>query len=180
MGEVQLAVSNIMRTFYMIVLLPIWGYASATNTLVSFKIGSSKTNEIGPMVRKTLWLSLASVSILVFLTDIFSQYFFKIYTNDQILLQACYPVLIVVSISSILVSTAFILFNVVSGAGKTVVTLITEFIVISIYVAWTFFLVHSGKASIAQVWTSEILYGLFMGSISGLYLKFGNWRKSVV
>lgn len=180
MGEIQLAVSNIIRTFYMIVLLPIWGYASATNTLVSYKIGSYKVHEVGPIVRKILLLSLASVSILVLITDIFSHFFFNIYTNDQILIQACYPVLVVVSISSILVSTAVILFNVVSGAGKTMVTLITEFVVISIYVGWTFLLVHYGKASIAQVWTAEILYGLFMGTISVLYLKFGNWRKSVV
>ncbi len=52
MGELQLAVSNIIRTYYMIVLLPLWGYASATNTLVSYKIGCSSINEIMPLLKK--------------------------------------------------------------------------------------------------------------------------------
>jgi len=180
MGEIPLAVSNIIRTFYMIVLLPLWGYASATNTLVSYKIGSNKVNEIGPLVRRILILSIASVSTLVFLTDIFSHFIFRLYTDNLILIQACYPVLVVVSVSSILVSTSVILFNVVSGAGKTMVSLFTESIVISIYIIWTYLMVHSGKATTAKVWTSEILYGFIMGTISALYLKYGNWKKSSV
>ena len=180
MGEIPLAASNIIRTFYMIVLLPIWGYAAATNTLVSYKMGSSSVSEIIPLMKKLIGLSLVTVTSLVIITDLFSHSFFKIFTNNPILIEACHPILIVVSISSILVTFAVILFNVVSGAGKTQVTLITEFIVITLYVAWTYFLVHFTNASIAIVWTAEILYGVAMALLSGLYLKYGNWRKAVV
>lgn len=180
MGEMQLAVSNIIRTYYMIVLLPVWGYASTTNTLVSYKMGSKSFSEIIPLVKKIIGLSIITVVILVFITDIFSHYIIRIYTNNPVLIKACYPVLVVVSISSILVTVAIILFNIVSGSGKTKVCLIIEFVVICIYVAWTYLLVHIEKATIAQVWTAEILYGLVMGFISFLYLKFGNWRKSIV
>jgi putative MATE family efflux protein len=180
MGEIPLAVSNIIRTFYMIVLLPIWGYASATNTLVSYKMGSCETDDIVPIIKKILFLSIATVSTLVLITDLFSTSFLRIYTNDSILINTAYPVLIVVSISSIVVTCAVILFHAVSGSGKTTVTLLTEFVVITSYVAWTYFLVKVMHASIAYVWTAEILYGILMGIISGLYLKFGNWRKSRV
>ncbi len=180
MGEIPLAASNIIRTFYMIVLLPVWGYAAATNTLVSYKMGSAAIEEILPLVRKIIGLSLLTVLSLVLLTNLFSHSFFKIYTTNQALIEACHPILIVVSISSVLVTFAVILFNVVSGTGKTKVTLFTECFVISLYVAWTYFLVHHVKASIAVVWTAEILYGIAMAAISGLYLKFGNWRKAVV
>lgn len=180
MGEIPLAASNLIRTFYMIVLLPVWGYASATNTLVSYKMGSNSVNEISTLARKLIGLSLVTVVALVIITDLFSHSFFKIFTNNPVLIEACHPILIVVSISSILVTFAVILFNVVSGAGKTQVTLITEFIVISLYVAWTYFLVHFTNSSISVVWTAEILYGVAMALLSGLYLKFGNWRKAVV
>jgi putative MATE family efflux protein len=180
MGEIPLAASNIIRTFYMIVLLPIWGYAAATNTLVSYKMGSSAVEEIVPLMKKLIGLSLLTVTALVIITDLFSTSFFKIFTNNPVLIEACHPILVVVSISSVLVTFAVIIFNVVSGAGKTQVTLITEFIVISLYVAWTYFLVHFSKSSIAMVWSAEILYGVAMGILSGLYLKFGNWRKGVV
>jgi putative MATE family efflux protein len=180
MGEVSLAVSNIIRTVYMIVLLPLWGFASATNTLVSYKIGSSKYDEIMPLLRKVIWLTIITTGSLVLLVNVFSNSFFHLYTNNEALITASYPVLIVVSFSSILVSLAVILFNTVSGAGKTMVTLLIEFIVITVYVAWTYYLVHSGKASIAWVWTAEIFYGLAMGLMSWLYLKFGNWQQSKI
>jgi putative MATE family efflux protein len=180
MGEIPLAASNLIRTFYMIVLLPIWGFASATNTLVSYKMGSAAVNEISSLAKKLIGLSLLTVTALVLLTNLFSHSFFKIYTTDPVLIEACHPILLVVSISSVLVTFAVILFNVVSGAGKTQITLITEFIVIVLYVAWTYFLVHFTKSSIAMVWTAEVLYGVAMALLSGLYLKFGNWRKSVV
>jgi putative MATE family efflux protein len=180
MGEVSLAVSNIIRTVYMIVLLPLWGFASATNTLVSYKLGSNCSNEIIPMVRKIIWLSIICTSSLVLLVNLFSKSFFYLYTNDETLVSASFPVLIVVSISSVLVSLAVILYNTVSGAGKTMVTLFIEFIVISIYVGWTYFLVRSGVASIAWVWTAEIFYGLAMGLLSLIYLRFGKWKQSHV
>ena len=180
MGEIPLAASNIIRTFYMIVLLPIWGYAAATNSLVSYKMGSSAIEEIIPLMKKIIGLSLVTVIGLVLVTNLFSYSFFKIYTNNPALIEACHPIMFVVSISSVLVTLSVILFNVVSGTGKTLVTLITESIVIILYVAWTYFLIHFVKASIAQVWTAEILYGIAMGLMSGLYLKFGRWRQMVV
>jgi putative MATE family efflux protein len=180
MGEVPLAVSNIIRTFYMVVLLPIWGYASATNTLVSYKMGSCEIDQIVPIIKKIMFLGLATVTSLVLITDLFSNSFLSIYTNDPILINAAFPVLIVVSISSIVVTIAVILFHAVSGSGKTTVTLLTEFVVITSYVAWAYFLVKVMHASIEYVWTAEILYGVLMGIISSLYLKFGNWKKSKV
>ena len=180
MGEVPLAVSNIIRTVYMIVLLPLWGFASATNTLVSYKLGSSQIKEIVPLVKKIILLTIICTGSLVLIVNLFSKSFFYLYTNDELLVTACYPVLIVVSFSSVLVSLAVILFNTVSGAGKTMVTLLTEFVVITIYVSWTYFLVHSGTGSIAWVWTAEVFYGLAMGSLSALYLKFGKWQIAKV
>lgn len=180
MGEIPLAVSNLIRTVYMIVLLPLWGYASATSTLVSYKIGSGLTHEIGPMVRKIIILSFISVTSLVLIVDIFSHSYFRVFTNDTELIKNSFPVLYVVNLSSVLVSIGVILYNVVAGAGKTMITLITEFVVMSIYVAWAYFLVEYGKGSVAMVWTSEVWYGIAMGLMSGLYLKYGNWRKAKV
>jgi putative MATE family efflux protein len=180
MGEIPLAVSNIIRTVYMLVLLPLWGFSSTTSSLVSYKIGSGKPEEVVPLMKKIITLSVLCISSLVILLNLFSHSYFSLYTNNPILIAACFPVLIVVSISSVLVAVAVIMFNGVAGTGKTVVSFIIETIVITIYVAWAYYLVNSGKGTIAMVWTSEIFYGLAMGLMSWLYLRYGNWKKARV
>jgi putative MATE family efflux protein len=180
MGEIPLAVSHLLRTFYLVTMLPIWGFASATNTLVSFKIGSGQTHEIGSIVKKVLSLALITVSILVLMLDIFSKHYFGIFTNNQVLIDACIPVLKVVSTSSILVTLGVILYNVVSGSGRTIVTLTIETIVITFYMLWTYCVVYIFHGSIAMVWIAEVLYGLIIAILASIYLKYGNWRNAKV
>jgi putative MATE family efflux protein len=179
-GEVPLAVSHLLRTFYMVVLLPVWGFASVTNTLVSYKIGSGQIGEIGSIVKKVLLLAVSTCGILVILLDILSGHYFSIFTNNQNLILACIPVLKVVSISSLLVTIGIVLYNVVSGSGKTIVTLSIETIVIIFYMLWTYTIVYHIHGSVAMVWVAEILYGLIMTILAGIYLKYGNWRATKV
>lgn len=42
MGQRQLAISNIIRSFYIVLMIPIWGFSSAANTLVSNAIGQKE------------------------------------------------------------------------------------------------------------------------------------------
>jgi Na+-driven multidrug efflux pump len=52
MGERSLAISNIIRNAYMILMIPLMGFSSATNTLVSTLIGQGKHNEVFKMIKK--------------------------------------------------------------------------------------------------------------------------------
>jgi len=71
MGEIPLAVSNLVRTFYLIALLPLWGHASATNTLVSYLMGSGRVAELTATIRKILALSVGSITCLVLVLTVF-------------------------------------------------------------------------------------------------------------
>ena len=180
MGEIPLAASNLVRTVYMIVLLPLWGLASATNTLVSYKFGSNQINEIGAIVKKILLLAIVITGVLICIVNFFSESYFSIYTNNAELIRACKPILIVVSFSSILVSISVILYNIISGSGKTHITLIIEFVVMLFYVTWTYFIVNSERGTVTIVWMAEIWYGLIMGIMSIIYLRSGKWKKSKI
>lgn len=180
MGETPLAISNIIRTVYMIVLLPLWGYSSATSTLTSYKIGCGKINEVGPLIKKIIKLSFITVFSFVLIINLFSHSWFKLFTADPALINGSMPVLWVVSISSIIISFAFILYNGVAGTGNTKISLAIEIFIISIYVLWAYYTRHIWHSSIAIVWIAEIIYALSLAILSGLYLKFGNWQKAAI
>ncbi|MCX7986470.1 MAG: MATE family efflux transporter [Bacteroidales bacterium] len=180
MGEIPLAVSNLVRTFYLIALLPLWGYASATNTLVSYLMGSGRTHEIGLTVRKILMLSAGTISSLVIVLTLFSRFYFHLFTNDVLLISQSLPIVYIVGATSVLVSVSIILYNIISGAGKTHITLTIEGIVMFIYVLWAYAVAYWWHGTVTMIWLSELWYGIFMGLIAGAYLKFANWKKAVV
>lgn len=176
MGEHSLAISNIIRSVYVVMLIPIWGFASATNSLVSFVIGNNRKEEVLPIVFKILKLSLFGIFFLVLLNVSFPELILSIYTNDPVLIKDSLPVLYIVSISSFCIAYGFVFFSGVSGTGMTKVSFLIESFVILLYVFYTYLIVNVKNTSVELVWTVEIIYGFIIGTISFLYLKKGNWQ----
>jgi Na+-driven multidrug efflux pump len=79
-----------------------------------------------------------------------------------------------------MLAAGFILFNAVSGTGKTQVSFFIEIITIIVYLAVTYILAEVLRSSIAVVWTVEFIYGVFLAVFSWLYLRFGQWKHSLV
>ena len=176
MGEHSLAISNIIRSIYVVMLIPIWGFTSATNTLVSFIIGRERTGEVIPVVIKTLKLCILGVMGLVLINLTIPEKVLSIYTNNIILIQDSLPALYVVSIAAIFLTIGFVLFSGVSGTGMTKISFMIETIVIVLYILITYLFVNLENSRVEWVWCVEIIYGLIIGLLSYLYLKFGNWK----
>lgn len=180
LGERALAVSNIIRSFYVVLMVPMWGFSSATNTLVSNLIGQDRKEEVLSLTYKILRICVLGVLIIVLAGSVFPRQALAIYTDDPSLIDASLQVLYVVNAAALMLASAFILFNAVSGTGKTRVTFIIEVITIVVYLVVTYILADVLRASIAMVWTVEFLYGFFMALLSWWYLNYGKWRLARV
>ncbi|MFM7901374.1 MAG: MATE family efflux transporter, partial [Bacteroidota bacterium] len=83
MGERELAISNIIRATYMIMMTPVWGYAAATNSMVSNLIGQGRQNEVGMLVKRIIKLALATSSVIFLLMVISPSTILGISTSDD-------------------------------------------------------------------------------------------------
>lgn len=175
MGESELAISNIIRSIYVILLIPIMGFASATSSLVSFVIGKGREKEVLWTIGKILVLCVAGVLFIVLFCSSFPELILSVYTTKNHLIDLGVPLVYVISISAVLLGFGFILFSGVSGTGKTNVSLAIEIIVLLVYVAFTAVMVGYFNVSITVVWTVEILYGLILSVVSFVYLKSKRW-----
>lgn len=180
MGEHSLAISNIIRSVYVVMLIPIWGFASATNTLVSYVIGRDRKYEVIPIVIKVVKMSLAGILFLVCINISIPELILSIYTNDNSLIIDSLPVLYIVSISAFCIAFGFVFFSGVSGTGMTRVSFIMEVVAVFIYILIIYVFVYILNTNIQIVWTVEIIYGLIIGLISYYYLKLGNWQKKKI
>jgi len=180
LGEQSLAVSNIIRSIYIVLMIPIWGFASAANSLVSYLIGLKQSHQVFRLIWRIIVLSFVGVLGFVLLSLAFPSQIISIYTNDLQLIKAAIPVLHIVNIGALALSVGFVLFNGVVGTGKTFVSFGIEVATLTIYLSFIYIVINTFHAQVAQVWIAELVYGIFLIAFSWIYLKKGNWQGNKV
>ncbi len=177
-GEMALAASNITRSVYMVFMIPVWGLSASVNTLVSNTIGRNEHERVIPLIKRVFFIG-ASISIVIVQSMLFfPEYIISIYTNNPELIAATVPFLRVISVALVAFSFGIIIFNGLSGTGKTMLALKIEVVSIILYLTFSLFIAKYFKAPAHIVWTVEILYFTIMGIGAYMALKFSNWRET--
>lgn len=180
LGENALAVSNIIRSVYVVLMIPIWGFASAANSMVSYLIGMKRIELVQLLLKRILVMCVGGVLALILLSAIVPGALVKLYTDNESLIAMSLPVLKVVNISAVFLATGFVLFNGVMGTGKTNVSFVIEFFVLVAYLLYVTLVVRILGGGITMAWTSEIVYGLLMSGLSLRYLAKGRWKQGAI
>lgn len=180
MGETSLAVSNIIRSIYMLLMIPAWALSSATSSIVSNAIGAGYTNQVMPIIRKVLLLSMGIMLAIAILAAFFPRIMISIYTNDPTLLNASVTSYYVILGAVLFFSAMIVLFNGVLGTGNTRSGLALEVTTLSLYLVFAWLLAVKLRQPIEVVWLCEYMYSIVLGTLSWLYLKRGKWAGRVI
>ena len=180
MGERSLAVSNIIRSLYLMLMIPGWALCSVTNTLVSNALGEGKPDHVIPIIRKILKFSLVAMAITVSVAALLPREAIAIYTNDASLIEATVPSYYIILAATFLFMAMSILFNGVLGTANTKFALGIEVITLIFYLTSAWLFAVKLHLQIEYVWTAEFVYSSSIGILSYWYLKKGNWRSKVV
>ena len=180
LGQRELAIANIVRSVYVVLLIPINALSTVTNTFVSNCIGAGHREEVIPVIRKITWITLSVVSLLVLLSCLFPSGILAVYTNDMTLVQASIPSLYVICGALVVASVANIVFNGVTGTGNTRSAFAIE---IGTLVFYSLFIYVAGMRlylPVAVCFLSEFIYyvGLLVASV--IYLKKASWQNKKI
>ena len=175
MGELALATSNVIRSIYVVLLIPIMGFSTAANTLVSYVIGQGRSSEVLSLTWRIALVAGGFSTILSVLCLLFPHQIIAVYTNEKAIIDLGLPLMHVITISSVLLAIALVLFNGVSGTGKTNVSLVLELGILALYIIMTYILAIALRSSLTTVWLVEIMYGVMLALISFIYLKSNHW-----
>jgi len=176
-GERPLAVSNIMRSLYAILIIPASALGTTTSTVISNLIGEGRVDEVLRFLRKTITINAVISLPFVFFTLAFPELCIKIYTTDADLIAATVPVVRVVSFSILVFGTGILLFNSVSATGNTRIAFIFELVVLFFYILYTYVTTIILNSPVQIVWIAEYVYWGLIAAVSFIYLKYGNWQK---
>lgn len=175
MGETAIGVSSVVRSTYMILIIPGIAFAATANTLTSRIIGEGKSNEVMATLWKVVKNTLICSTVLVALTMFIPRLVLQIYTDDLALAEAAVPSVYVIGVATLLLAVAMVFFEAVSGTGNTTAAMALEFGILIIYIIYVYLM--SKTSTIAAVWTAEWVYNISIGLISLVYIWKADWRK---
>jgi putative MATE family efflux protein len=180
LGERELAVSNIIRSFYILLTIPATALGSATNTLVSNTIGANRKEQVLGLVKRSVMLSLGVMLAVIAVFALFPTFFIRIYTDNPSLLADTLPPFYVLLSSLPFFAVGAVMFNAVSGTGNTRTALVFELITLTVYTVYVWWIVWHLRSAVALAWTSEHLYWGIIALFSLFYLRGGTWKKKQI
>ncbi|MEG2331650.1 MAG: MATE family efflux transporter, partial [Bacteroides sp.] len=180
LGQRELAIANIVRSIYIMMLIPVNALSTTTNSLVSNAIGAGGISHVMSLIRKIASFSFVIMVILVGFTVFFPQAILSIYTNEAALIAESVPSVYVISLAMLIASVANVVFNGVSGTGNTQAALILEMVTLAFYTAYIFFVGIWLQASVEICFTIEILYYTLLLTTSYIYFKKAKWQNKKI
>ncbi len=179
-GERPLAISNIVRSIYMMLMIHIWAFSSSVNTLVSNAIGAGASQHVMAIIHKVNKFSVLIALFVVAVSLLIPKLLIQIYTDDPALIAGSNPVLYVITGALLPLALAVNWFSGISGTARTKTALLIELAAILLYLIYVFAVTFFTESSLAVIWISEYVYIFTLGIFSYLYLKFGNWQNKVI
>ena len=178
LGERELAITNLVRMVYLVLAIPVLGYSTTINTLVSHFIGNRKRMAVLPITIKTAKAALYSTMLIAMPVVFFpEQILYPLLGKaDMSLIQDAQPVFYVL-LGILAVNTlGSIFFNGLVGTGATFFSLRLQIFAIVIYLGLTYLIIEVFHLGLAWAWASEIVYWLLMFGIAIWYLRSGKWH----
>ena len=175
-GERALAISNTMRNIFGVAGIFSWSFAATTNTMVSNIIGQGRQDEVLPLIRKIVKISLTCSLVIVLLLNLFPSAFLSFYGQGEAFVAEAVPVVRVVSAALLMMSFSVVWLNAVTGSGNTLVNLAIELVTITLYSLYVYYVLEYLHLPITWGWASEWVYWMSMFTMAYFYIRSGKWK----
>lgn len=179
-GQTSLAVSNTMRNVFGFFGVFVWAFAATSNTMVSNVIGQGKKEEVLPVVKKIMKLSLGVAIGVCILLNLFPHVYLGLFGQDAAFVAMGTPVLRLIAFAMILMSMATVWLQAVTGTGNSRMTFLIEVAAIVVYCVYVYLTLEVYFLPIFWGWASELLYWMVMLSLSYWYLNSGRWKRKAL
>ncbi len=178
LGDRSLAISNLVRMVYLVLCIPVFGYSTTINTMVSNFIGMRKRMAVIPITWKTAKASffttlLISLPVVFFPEQILWPLLGK---QDMSLIQEAQPIFYVLLAILLTFSIGGVFFNGLVGTGATFFGLRLQVAAVLTYLGYVYLIVEYLQWGLAWAWSAEIAYWLIMVVITFWYLRSEKWH----
>lgn len=176
-GQDKLAASNVIRSVLMLIMFPVWGFASTANTMVSNLLGQHKDRDMAKLISRIILTNYVWVVILLPFIIFFPYSLLRIITNETEIIKLSINSLYAIFIALMIFTVSANLIHALTGTGDTRTAFIIELAAILIYLAYSYITAIILNASLEIIWLAESVYWIVIGVLSFWRLKSGKWKK---
>lgn len=176
-GE-ALAISNVLRTVYLVLMIPAWGFGSAINTIVSNFIGKGQPEGVMLSIRRTTTLCVLVTFLMASSLLIAPNFVLAIATDDALLIEASKRLIWVLMTILVVFSVGAIYFNGMIGTGATSQALIMQSTAVVLYLSYVYFTVKIFllQPALEWAWMGEFVYWGVTLLLAVVYLRSARWK----
>lgn len=176
LGEVQLAVSNIIRSISTVFFVIVNSFAATTGSLVSNLIGAGEGKSMFRLCGKILRLGYTLGFPLIIIAMLLNKQIVGFYTDNVALIELAYYPFIVMLLNYTFALPGYVFMNAVTGTGNTRIAFIFQISTIAFYLFYLYLLSYSFTATLPVYLTAEYLFVILLGVQSYIYLKMKQHR----
>lgn len=176
LGEVQLAVSNIIRSISTVFFVIVNSFAATTGSLISNLIGAGEGKSMFWLCGKILRLGYALGFPLIIIAMLLNKQIVGFYTDNVALIELAYYPFIVMLLNYTFALPSYVFMNAVTGTGNTRIAFIFQISTIAFYLFYLYLLSYSFTATLPVYLTAEYLFVILLGVQSYIYLKMKQHR----
>ena len=180
LGELPLAITNIVRSGSSGRFMPILAFAATARTVGRNGLGAGRADDVLTVIRRVIGMNYAVTAPILILIALFPSLLLMIFTNNMELIEASMTSLYVMLGFNLLAIPGCILFHSVSGTGNTRFALFIEIIATLLYALMIYIIIFYWRADVAWCWSVEYVYWGVMLVCTSLYFKYANWRERKV
>ena len=174
LGELQLAVANILRSISTLFFVIVNSFAATTGSLVSNLIGADERGKVFPLCNRVIRLGYAIGFPLITLALLFHQPVISVYTDNPAIVQTAWLPFVVMLLNYVFALPGYVYMNAVTGTGATRTAFIFQATTIAIYLLYLWGLSYL-DVPLAVYWTVEYLFVIGLGVQSVIYLKYKHY-----
>ena len=179
LGEQELAVSGILKSIFTFIGIPVWSLASTSNTIISNIIGQNRIDDVIPVLKKILVVSVGismSINVLIVL---FAYPVLSIFTNDIQIIHDAIPPFYTLMIAMLFFSSSMIMNFGITGTGATFVPTIVELFCCTFYVIYCYYFIQLLHSPLYISWGCEVIYWFTLFVFTSIYWMGGFWRRYI-
>jgi len=175
LGSRELAISNIVRGIYMLLMTPVWGFSECCNSMVSNLIGQKREGDVRLLVQKIMKMSFGITTAVVLVCIVFKGFLFRLSTSDDLLIANAMGSFYVTCLATLAFSLSMMALSAISGTGATSAAMKIEIVSLTFYLTFVFTFTSVIPSSLEWVWCAEVLYWSLLGLIGYSYLRSEKW-----
>ena len=176
LGEVQLAVSNIIRSISTVFFVIVNSFAATTGSLVSNLIGAGEGKSMFRLCGKILRLGYVVGFPLIIIALLLNKQIVGFYTDNVALIELAYYPFIVMLLNYTFALPGYVFMHAVTGTGNTRIAFIFQISTIAFYLVYLYLLSYSFIATLPVYLMAEYLFVILLGVQSYIYLKMKQHR----